>query len=217
MKNQSSFTNLFIHSVSSWLGMVRLLAAFLILAAKMPCLAYDFPVVSENPWLWPGLFCFRTETGTNYQIHLFRYENGQFKTLFVKTIGHPVKPPICLTNGVVVVSVDGVIRRLDLKGEYVFVAKPKGFDGLAEDIGRLDDHHIFATGSVFDKKKNCLLYRFYVVDISGTEPILKKKFDIIEPCSITRTLHEIIVVGETNVQRLDVPPDWASKEPNGHN
>jgi hypothetical protein len=192
---------------------VLVLVTFLSLAAKMPCLADGFADVTEDSWLRTGLFCFRTGNGTNDQIHLARYENGKFDELFIKAIGRPVKPPICLTNGVIVVSVDGVIRRLNLKGEYIFEAKPKGFEGLAGHIGSRDDHHIFMVGSVFDEKANIFKHRLYVVDISGSEPVLKTTFDIIEPYQIALTLDEIIVVGETNVQRLAAPPDRVLKEP----
>jgi len=205
LKSQSSFTDLFIRYVSSWLGMVLLLATFLILAANIPCSADDFVAAGEYSWLANGLFCFRSGEGTNTQIHMERYKNGKIEELFTKTIGRMVVSPLCLTNGVVTMSHDGVIRRLDLKGEYVFVAKPKGFEGLAEQIGTLDDHRIFMVGSAFNEKTNASQYRLYLVNISGTEPIVKKKFDIIAPYRITLTLDEIIVVGETNVLRLKDP------------
>ena len=113
-----------------------------------------------------------------------RYKNGKVEELFAKTIGRMVVSPICFTNGVVTMSHDGVIRRLDLKGEYVFVAKPKGFEGVARQIGRLDDHHIFMVETIRDEQKNGWLYHLYVVDISGKEPVLKTRFDIIEPYRI---------------------------------
>ena len=47
----------------------------------------------------------------------------------------------------------------------------------------------------------------YVVDISGTEPVLITKFDIVPPLAVTKTLDEIIVVGETNVLRLKIPKE----------
>ena len=213
MRNQSSFTNLFIHSLSSRLRMVLLPATFLILAANILCSADDFVAAGEYSWLTTGLFCFRSGEGTNTQIHMERYKNGKIEELFTKTIGRMVVSPICLTNGVVTMSHDGVIRRLDLKGEYVFAAKPKEFEGVSEEIGMLDDNHIFMTATVFNKEKNGQLHHLYVVDISGTEPVLKKRFEIIAPQRITLTLDEIIVIGETNVQRLEVPPDWALKEP----
>jgi len=217
LTNYSRFTNVPVQIGSSSSGMVLLLAAFLILAVNIPCLADNFADVNEYSWLRTGLFCFRTSVGTNDQIHLVRYEHGKFDELFTRTMEGRVKAPICLTNGVIAVDVYGVIRRLDLKGEYVFVAKPKGFEDLAEGIGRRDDHHIFMVGSVFNKKANAYQHRLYVVNIAGAEPVVKTKFDIIEPYGITLTLDEIIVIGETNVQRLAVPPDWTVKEPSGHN
>ena len=209
MNNESTNCNLVKkqeRSVDSFVRQqVLFLAVLLTLVAKTPCLADDFTDVTEGSWLRTGLFCFRTSVGTNDQIHLVRYGNGKFEELFTRAMGRRAKPPICLTNGVAVVSVDGVIRRLDLKGEYVFTEKPKEFEGVAEDIGRLDDHRIFVTGSVFDKTENRWLHRLYLVNISGSRPVLTEKFDIIQPCTIAQTLDEIIVVGETNVQRLEIP------------
>jgi hypothetical protein len=198
--------------------MVLLLAAFLTLATSLPCLADEFADVNEYSWLRTGLFCFRTSVGTNDQIHLVKYEYGKFDELFTRTMERRVKAPICLTNGVIAVSVDGVIRRLDLKGEYVFVAKPKGFEGVATNIGRRDDNHIFMVETIRNKRNDGWLFRLDVVDISGKEPVFKTKFDIIQPYDgITLTMDGIIVIGETNVQRLEVPPDWVPKEPNGRN
>ncbi len=218
LKNQQKFVNPFIHHFSSFFGKILPPAISLFLVFRTPCPAADFMDAVDGSWLRTGLFSLRTitvtnNTATNYQIHLFRYADGKFEKLFTKAIGHAVKPPICLTNGVIVVSVDGVIRRLDLKGEYVFAAKPKGFDGLAREIGRLDDfHHIFMVGGVFNEKINDVQYRLYMVDVSGTEPVVTTKFDIVRPYGITlgwdpRLGNDIVVVGETNVLRLKIP-NW---------
>jgi len=214
LTNRSSITNLFIHSVSSSFRIVLLLAAFLTLATSIPCLADDSADANEYSWLRTGFFCFRTSVGTNNQVHLVKYEHGKFDELFTRTMKGRVYAPICLTNGVIAVNVYGVICRLDLKGEYVFEAKPKGFEGLVRESGRLDDNHIFMVETVRNKQNNDWLYYLDMVDISGKEPVLKTKFDIIPPVGITQTMDEIIVIGETNVQRLDVPPDYL-KEPKG--
>jgi hypothetical protein len=160
---------------------------------------------NEYSWLPNGLCCFRSGKGTNSQIHLERYEKGKVEELFAKNIGKTVQYPICLTNGVIAVDVDGVVGRLNLTGDYVFMAKPKGFEGLSATSGKLDDNHIFMTETVSNKEKNGLLYHLYVVDISGTEPTLKTEFNIIPPLRITLTMKEIVVVGETNVLRLKIP------------
>lgn len=206
-KNQQRFTNHFIHSISPFLGKVLSLAVFLMLVEKIPCAADEYFDSTEDSSIRTGLFSFRSGIGTNTQIHMERYEKGKIQELFTKTIGRPINNPICLTNGVIVVCLDGVICKLDLSGEFVFVAKPKGFEGLSLTSGRLDDGRIFMAESVPNKQKNGLLDRLYVVDISGTEPVLKTKFDIIPPLRITKTLDEIIVVGETNVLRLRIPKD----------
>jgi len=217
LTNRLSITNLFTHSASSLSWTFQLLTIFLILTTNVLCAADEFADVNEYSWLRTGLFCFRTSVGTNDQIHLVKYEHGKFDELFARTMEGRVKAPICLTNGVIAVNVYGVICRLDLKGEYLFVAKPRGFEGVATHIGRRDDNHIFMVETIRNKENNGWLFHLDVVDISGKEPVLKTTFDIIEPYDgVKLTFDEIIVIGETNVQRLDVPPDFL-KEPNGHN
>jgi hypothetical protein len=205
LKNQPRFNNYFIHTVSSSSGMVLSLAILLAMVAQMPCLGDEFFDATQDSSIRASLFSFRSGKGTNTQIHLQRYEKGKIQELFTRTIGRPVHNPICLTNGVIAVCPDGVIYKLDLRGEFVFVAKPKGFEGSSSTSKRLDDGRIYMTESVPDQQKTGLLERLHVVDISGTEPVLKTKFDITQPLGTARTTEKITVVGETNVSRLKSP------------
>jgi hypothetical protein len=205
LRNQPGFANYFIHTVSSSSGMVLSLAILLALVAKIPCLGDEFFDATEDSSLRASLFSFRSGKGTNTQIHLQRYEQGKSQELFAKTIGRPIHNPICLTNGVIAVCPDGVIYKLDLRGEFVFVAKPKGFEGFSSTSKRLDDGRIFMTESVPDQQKNGFRERLYVVDISGTEPVLKTKYDITPPLGTARTTEEVNRAGETNVSKLKIP------------
>jgi len=180
-----------------------LIGTFLVLIPEVSRSADEFVVAGEYSWFPSGLFCFRSDTGTNTQIHLVNYDNGRIQELFTKSIGHTVMAPICLSNGVVTTSSDGFIRKLNLKGEFLFVAKPKGFDGASAFSGKVTDNCIFMTASVY--MKPALLYYLYLVDISGTEPIVKAKFDIIQPVRITTTFEEIVVIGQKDTLRFRIP------------
>jgi len=210
-KKQQRFTNDIPRSSSAFLGKVLSLAVFVMLLAKTHSVAdeyFEYFSSTEDSSIGTGLFSFRSGIETNTQIHLERYANGKIQELFVKTIGKPLQNPVCLTNGVVVVCKDGVIYKLDLRGNCVFVAKPKGFEGLSITGGRLDENRIFMTEDVPNKQENRWVHSLLVVNISGTKPVLETNFDIIQPLRITHTLDEIIVVGETNVLRLKIPEDW---------
>src|SRR4051812_25658890 len=119
------------NTARSLFKMARLLVVFLILAVTIRSSASEVLSATEDSWLPLGLFCFRSGTDTNTQLHLVKYENGKIETVFTTPTSCTVKSPICLTNGVIAVSSDGIIRKLNLKGEFVFTARPKGFEGAA--------------------------------------------------------------------------------------
>ena len=173
-RNQPRFTRLCTNRVLCTFGRVLLSGAFLLLIPKISCCAAEFVVAGEDSWLRSGLFCFRSNTDTNTQIHLARYNNGRIEPLFAKAIGHTVQAPICLSNGVVATSSDGVIRKLDLKGEILFVAKPQGFDGASALSGKVTDNCIFMTETVYAKPG--WRYYLYLVDVAGAEPVVKARF-----------------------------------------
>jgi hypothetical protein len=43
------------------------------------------------------------------------------------------------------------------------------------------------------------------MDISGKEPIVKAKFDIVQPISVVPSFDEIIVIGTNEIVRLKIP------------
>jgi hypothetical protein len=151
-----------------------------------------------------GLFCFKSFSGTNTQVHLVRCSPGRIEPLFVKPVPGPVKAPICLANGVVAVSADGVVRRFDLSGNSVFSAKPEGFEGVARDSGRVDFDRIFIT-QVTTNSRNRFLYHLLVVDVAGAQPVVRAKMEIIHPFRVVVAGWDFVIIGGTNTQRLRIP------------
>jgi hypothetical protein len=205
----SKCRNMSRNHVSSPFGRVLLIGAFLVLIPCISCLGEELVVAGQDSWLPSGLFCFRSGTRTNTQIHLVQYHNGRMESLFSKDMGHTVSAPICLSNWVVATSPDGVIRKLNLKGEFVFAAKAKEFEGASALSGKATDNCIYMTATVYAKPG--WLYYLYLVDISGSEPVVEAKFDIIQPLGITRTFEEIVVVGLKDTLRLRIPQHAAKR------
>ncbi len=152
-----------------------------------------------------GLFCYVTGSDGNTQIHLAQFDQGNAEVKFTRTLPTSVKPPICLKQSVVAVNAEGEIYKLDLKGELVIAAKPAGFSGTARQVGKLTDTLIFVVETLWDSKSNGWLHHIYIIDVEGSQPVVKSKERIIEPFLITRTHDEIIVVGNEDVQRLKMP------------
>jgi len=183
-----------------WRWLTVNLLAMLCLQPKL--VVAEIVVAGANSWQTSGLCSFRTGTGTNTAIHLAKYADGKFGILFTKEIRRPVHPPICLTNGVIVVSSDGEIRKLDLRGEFAFVDKPKGFTGAAGHSGKLSDNSIFLTETIRDKRGKDWLYELYVLDISGVGPSIKEKHRIPQPIAITKAGDEVVIVGTRHIKRI---------------
>ena len=186
-------------------GITVLLSGILTLAAQIDCSASGTAIWGRDSFGSSGLLCFRTFNETNTQIHLAQYVNGKFSELFVKNMDYPVMAPICLTNGVIVTSSDGVVRKLNLAGDFLFVAKPKGFDGVLGLCGIVSDTCIFMQETLQNTAGKGFNFRLWLVDVSGVEPIVTAKFNIIQPWRITRAVDEIIVVGPTNTLRFKIP------------
>jgi hypothetical protein len=59
------------------------------------------------------------------------------------------------------------------------------------------------TATVYSKSG--WLYYLYLVDISGAEPVVKSKFDIMQPIRIIPTFEDIVVIGLKDTLRLKIP------------
>ena len=202
-KNKPQFKGLFNNPVLSGFGSIVWVGTFLIMFSKISCSAGEFVCADEDAWLPLGLFCFRSGVGTNCQIHLAKYNEGRIEPVFTRFIGQTVKAPICLTNGVIATSSDGIIHKLNFKGEFMFEAKPKGFDGASGLSGKVTENCIFMTATVYSATG--WLYYLYFVDISGAVPVVKAKFDIRQPVRIIVTFEEVVMIGRKDTLRLKIP------------
>jgi len=97
-------------------------------------------------------------------------------------------------------ELDGVVRRLNSQGDVLFVGKPKGFEGASAFSGRISDNCIFMTATVYAKAG--WLYYLYLIEISGAEPVVKARYDIIQPIKIAVTFEDIVVIGQKDTLRL---------------
>jgi len=112
---------------------------------------------------------------------------------------------MCFRGGVVVVSAEGVIRKLDFNGNFAFVAKPAEFDGACLLVGKANDDCIFMTQIQYDVRDKHFRYQLVLVDVSGTAPAVKARFNTVQPMRIAKTSEEIIVIGETDTLRFKIP------------
>lgn len=112
--------------------------------------------------------------------------------------------PICLSNAVIAVGANGVVKKFDLNGELLFQAKPKGFDGASAMSGRLTDKCIFMTETLFEAKRKSLVYHLCIIEVCGAAPLLKARFNIPQPLGISRTSDHIFVIGAKETARLSI-------------
>jgi hypothetical protein len=153
--------------------------------------------LGEGSWDREGYFAFCSGRGENMRIHLAKLESNELRTVFATNVSSTVLfSPSCLTSGVVVVDVTGVITKFDLTGKFIFGTRLAAMEGTPSWSGKLDDRHIFVTETVWRTHEKTWQYRLYVVDVSGKEPFLTSKFDIIQPERVTRTRTQIVVIGE---------------------
>lgn len=203
IRSQSHFAR----KISCAGSVIVVLSSLLILMVRLPCLAEGQAIWGRDSWNQAGLFCFRTFTATNRQIHLAKYSNGIFVELFVKNMENPIQSPICLRNVVIAVNSGGVIAALDFNGNSVFAAKPEGFAGASGWSGKVSDTCIFMSETIANKQENKFDYFLYFVDVSGEKPLVKAKFIVIQPWAITQTDSEVVVVGSDDVLRLRIPKE----------
>jgi hypothetical protein len=186
----------------TWVG-TRLIVALLLSGCLTQRLSAETVFAGRDCWGPPGLFSFRTFDGTNTQIHLAKYNNGTIKSVFSKSFGYSTMNPICVSNGVIVTTVEGTVAKLDMKGEFLFRTKLKGFQGTWLKSGRIGNNSIFVTSAMYGKSS--FNFYIYLVDVSGMGPVIKGKFEILQPIAVIPTFDEVIVVGTKETTRLKMP------------
>jgi hypothetical protein len=149
----------------------------------------------ESAWHPSGLFAYKEVHNEVSTIHAFRCVGGNLERIFSSDMGTTIKPPICLSNAVVVATTKGVINKLNLKGELLFQSPPEGFTGVAGFSGRIGDAHIFLTEITQDLKRDKWEFHLYIVNVSGAKPVVVSRQPIIHPKKITRVSDEIAILG----------------------
>lgn len=185
-------------------GLILLSTIALTLAAGIVGKAQELIRVGQDSSLPNGLFCYRSGRGEDVRIHLVRLGGDKIETVFTKSMPKGAPPPVLLSEAVIVVSVDGVVHKLDLNGEFVFRMKPAGVEGVSGLSGKVNNKHIFMTETVYDKRKQGPVHYLCIVDVSGKEPIVKRKFRMVEFGKVTRTSDDIVIIGRKKVQRLKI-------------
>jgi hypothetical protein len=162
----------------------------------------------EGSWHRSGLFCFASDTGKKTRVQLIKIDGGAVRVLFSAGASNTVVfSPVCLSNGVVFVDVDGYITKLDLAGERLFKTRPSAFEGAIRASDRVNANCIFVTETVSNTRRKGLRYQLHLIDVSGSLPAPKGKFEIVAPIRVVRTSTELVVIGEKITQRIKIPKD----------
>ena len=189
---------------------------FLILTAQT--LLGDSFKLGESSWSGGphGLVAYVRSFDGGKELHLIRLGASEPRTLFIKRVP-PVKPPICFTNAVVVVEVDGTITKFDLTGAQIFSAKPTGFTGACGLSGRISGastYLIYLTETFVPAGGKGFSYRLHFVDVSGAKPFIKATFSIPELGKVVLTPDgDVLIVSSSKVVRVPVPGDEDGANP----
>jgi len=188
-----------IHAFSFWLSIL------VTLTAGNHSLGQSITRAGQDSWHRTGLLCFSTGTEEKTRVHLVKFDGQDVRMLFVTGITNTVLfSPVCLSNSVVVVDVEGVISKLDLEGEFVFRTRPKTLEGTVSWSGKLSEKNIFVTETLWNERARAWKYQLHIFDVTGKSPEPISKLGIIQPLRVVRTSTEIVVVGEKDCQRLEL-------------
>lgn len=181
------------------------IVALAVLVGAIHCQAEDMIRAGEDCYS-SGRMCFVTGTSNNTRIHLIRCGTGQIENVFTKDVLATVKPPMCFSDSIVAVRSDGLIYKLDLKGESVFNSKPDGFSGASASAGKVGEGRIYLTETVWNESNSKWVYRLYIVDVTGNMPKVESTHVIIQPSRVVRADGEIVVIGDNKISRIKIGP-----------
>ena len=128
--------------------------------------------------------------------------------MFSVSLGYSAMNPVCVSNGVIFTTVDGTVAKLNMKGEFVFRAKLEAFQGALLKCGRIGNNSIFVTSALY--VRSGFHFYIYLVDISGMDPLVKEKVEIVKPIAVIPTSDAVIVVGSNETTRLRIPEGLAN-------
>jgi len=96
-------------------------ALFSFLAASRECFGQSLHVAQEGASEKSGVLAYLTVDGKRQQVTAVRCSSNTVQVLFTKNVSNEVVlPPICMSNAVVTVSVDGVVTKYGLDGVQIF-------------------------------------------------------------------------------------------------
>ena len=169
--------------------------------------AQHLHVAQEGSTESSGVFAYLMVQGKHEHITAVQCSSNSVQVLFTKSISKDVVlPPVCVSNAVVVVSVDGTVTKYGLDGAQIFsssVLKPGEVSRLA---GRWDSSIVYLTGMSYDSQRKPR-YRMLWIDVLGKNPVQKGDVATGEPKKAFRLGNDIVVCGDSNTERVAAPDD----------
>lgn len=164
-------------------------------------------VAGNGGWHSSGIFCFSSFAEENSQLTVVRVTPAP--TVLLKTNLHEVvKPPICTSTSVIVVTVAGRIQKFSHSGRLEFDETLPDVTGACGLTGKITDNHIYVTETRYSKKQP--RYRLHLFDISGTSPRRIAEFRLRRMGPIMQSRGYLLILGAKNssdvkVQKLVLP------------
>lgn len=154
-----------------------------------------------------GVFAYLHVEQERKHITAVRCSANSAQVLFTKNITNDVVlPPICFSNAVVVVTVDGIVTKYGLDGVQTFSSSVLKSGEVSRLAGRWDSGIVYLTGMSYDANRKPR-YRMLWLDVSGKNPVHKGDVRIGEPKKAFRLGYEIVVCGDSNTERVAAPKD----------
>jgi hypothetical protein len=164
-------------------------------------------VAGNGGWHSSGVFCFSSFAEEKSQLTVLRVTPAP--TVLLKTnLQDTVKPPICTSTSVIVVTVAGRIQKFSHSGTLEFDETLPNVTGACGLAGKITDSHIYVTETTYLKKKP--RYRLHLFDISGTAPRRIAEFRLRRMGPIMQYRGYLVILGakdasDVEVQRLALP------------
>jgi hypothetical protein len=164
-------------------------------------------VAGNGGWHSSGIFCFSSFVEEKSQLTVMRVTPAP-TILLATNLQEIVKPPICTSTSVIVVTVAGRVQKFSHSGTLEFDETLPNVTGACGLTGKITDSHIYVTETTYSKKKP--RYRLHLYDISGTAPRRIAEYRLRSLGPITQYRGYLFILGAKNhsdveVQRLTLP------------
>jgi hypothetical protein len=153
-----------------------------------------------------GLFAYLTVQGKESCVTAINCSTGSVRVLFAKAISNQViLPPVCLSNGVVITTMEGTVTKYGLDGKKIFSAGVLRSNEVSRLNGRWDRGTIYLTAMHYDAADGEPRHRLLWIDVQGLRPVEKGETVIGPPLKVVRVEGDIVVCGSTSVERIAAP------------